>query len=138
MMGDRSLHRFLIVGAGLVALLTAGSLWQYPAAALGVLAGGAWSLANLWCLARALIVWLGPTPSPARPASSPGRARWHAAWWFLVKFPGLYGLAIGLLLAPGVSLEGFGLGFSAVLAWAVVAGIVWSQERLRTLPTHGG
>ena len=137
-MGDRRLRGFLIIGAWLVTLLTAGSLWWRPAAALGILAGGAWNLANLWCLARALVVWLGPTPSPARPASSPGRARWRAAWWFLVKFPGLYGLAVWLLLAPAVSLEGFGLGFSAVLAWAVVAGIVWSRHHLRTLPTYGG
>lgn len=126
-MGDRALRAFAVIGAGLVALTAAGSLWWHPQAARGILAGGAWNLANLWCLARAMTVWLGPRPSGRR-----------AAWWVIVKFPVLYGVAVGLLFAPGVSLAGFGLGFSVVLACAIVAGIAWSQRGLLTLPTHGG
>lgn len=149
-MGERTLRVFLIVGAGLVALTALGSLWWHPAAALGILAGGAWNLANLWCLGRALTVWLGPQPSPPAPLAArlpvpfgtgrqTGRAgRRRAAWWFIVKFPVLYGLAVALLMAPGISLAGFGLGFSVVLAMAVVAGIAWSQRALPSLPSHGG
>jgi len=137
-MTERTLRTALGVGAAVVALVAGGSLWWHPAAALGILAGGAWNLANLWCLGRALAVWFGPqASSPASPASRrAGRRR--AAWWFIVKFPVLYGLAVALLMVPGISLAGFGVGFSVVLAIAVIAGLVWSHRTLPSVPSHGG
>ncbi len=79
-------------------------------AAAGVLAGGAWNLASLWCLSQLLAAWLGPQPSRRR-----------AILWLAVKFPLLYLAAFTLLRQPGLSLIGFGVGFSVVLAIAVAA-----------------
>jgi len=94
----------LLFGAGL-----AGA-WR-GRLALGVLAGGLWNLASLWCLVRLLSAWLG------RSASRP----WQVAGWLLLKFPLLYLLVFSMRRAPAISLIGFGVGFTIVLAAAVAA-----------------
>lgn len=71
---------------------------------LGFLAGGAWNLVNLWCLAHLLRAWIGPRPSRRR-----------VVGWLVVKFPLWYAAAILVLQQPGVSLVGFGAGFTLVL-----------------------
>ena len=81
-----------------------------PMAAAGVLVGGLWNLASLWCLSQLLAAWLGPQPSRRR-----------AIVWLCVKFPLLYLAAFALLRQPGLSLLGFGVGFSVVLVVAVAA-----------------
>lgn len=73
-----------------------------------VAAGAAWNLASLVCLRRLLRAWLGPQPSQRR-----------AIAWVLVKFPLLYALIVFLFRSPGLSVIGFSLGFSAVLAVAL-------------------
>lgn len=90
-----------------------------PAAALGVAAGGAWNLASLFCLSRLFSAWLLQQPST-----------WRVVGWLLVKFPLLYGLAFAILRTPGMSLGGFGVGFSIVLA--VVAG--WMAVQVGRTP----
>lgn len=98
--------------------------------ALGLLAGGLWNLANLYCLTRLLTAWLGP-PRPAGHDGRPPRL-WRSAGrgggrrstrrvvgWLLVKFIALYVLAFALLRLPGVSPVGFGVGFTVVLIGAV-------------------
>ena len=82
-------------------------LWN-ARAAVGVVTGGLWSLANLWCLERLLSAWLRPQPSRRR-----------ALGWVLVKFPLLYFIAFMLLRASFMSLVGFGIGFTVVLAVAI-------------------
>ena len=72
--------------------------------ALGMLVGGVWNLASLWCLSRLLQAWLGPQPSRRR-----------AIGWVLLKFPLLYLALFGLLSHSMVSAVGFGAGFSLVL-----------------------
>ena len=103
--------------------------------AAGVLAGGVWSAANLWCLSRALRVWLKPPPaSPARRSWLPGRQ----IGWFVVKFPLLYAAAFGLIQIPGISLIGFGIGFIAVLGSALFVALKAKPLPSRSLPAHGG
>lgn len=75
---------------------------------LGLLVGGVWNAANLWCLTRLLLAWLGPRPSVPR-----------ALLWVGIKFPLLYLAAFALLRLPVVSLLGFALGFTLVLALAI-------------------
>lgn len=75
---------------------------------LGMLAGGAWNLVNLYCLARLLRAWLGPQRSTRRVAA-----------WLLAKFGVLYVMVFWLLRLPTVSPVGFGLGFTVVLITAV-------------------
>ena len=107
--------------------------------AVGVLAGGAWGAANLWCLSRLLGAWLGPRPSRGVPRAelvgrNPERPPWlrlakpnvrgeskgsKALLWLLVKCPLLYVLAWMALRAPGVSPVGFGIGLTVVLAGAL-------------------
>ena len=116
----------LCVGALAVALAAAASLWRHSAAATGVVAGGAWSLMNLWCLGRALSAWFCEAPS-----------QWRVAWWVVVKFPVLYGLAVGLLMLPGVSRPGFGLGFSIGLLAALAVSMVQLHRTLRSSVAHG-
>ena len=91
----------LVMIAGIVAI------WQVRVA-VGILAGGCWNLASLWCLMQLLTAWLGPHPSQRR-----------VIGWLLVKFPLLYPLVFTILRRPGISLLGFGIGFTVVLLTAV-------------------
>jgi len=93
--------------------------------AAGVLAGGLWNAANLWCLSQALGSWLAP-----------GQTRRRQIGWFVVKFPLLYAVAFGLLQIPGFSLIGFGIGFTIVLGSAVLLALKGSQPQ-RALASHG-
>ena len=118
----------------------------------GLAAGAAWSTANLWCLTRLLRAWLGPQPStrraiawshhpPGFAASEPPQrgspsANWQVVGWLLVKFPLLYGTAVGLLWARAVSLIGFSLGFSLVLLAALVR-FAYSAQRMTLSRSHG-
>ena len=99
-----------VAGTLLAALI--GLRWD-AGISVGILGGGAWNLANLWCFARALPVWLGSSPSRRR-----------AVGWLLVKFPLLYAAAIGLLLIPSVSPVGFAIGFLVVMLTAIVAWLI--------------
>lgn len=93
--------------------------------AFGVLAGIGWSALNLWCLKRALGTWLG-APS-----------RRHTVGWFLVKFPLLYALLVGLLMTPGLSAIGFGIGLLIALAAAVIVFLL-NAQRASQSAGHGG
>jgi|GEM_PF-1668780 len=113
--------------------------WGLPSA-LGVLAGGAWNLASLWCLTQLLSTWLAESPSgfgtssPARtvPARS-GPINLKAIGWLLVKFPLLYALAFLVINTQWISIIGFGAGFSLVLL--VILGVIW--QRARNPVAHG-
>ena len=93
---------------------------------LSVGAGGAWNLVNLWCLRCALNAWLCERPSYRR-----------SLGWFVVKFPVWYAVAVGLLLVPGISVVGFGLGFIVVLTSALLFGVITSQRALPAPLSHG-
>ena len=85
-----------------LALVTAlAGVWGGGRVAAGVLAGGAWSAANLTCLVLLLNAGLGPRRSLGR-----------VAGWLILKFPLLYLAAYGLLQYAGLSQGGFGLGFT--------------------------
>ena len=102
----------LVTGAALVA-----AAWRSPRVGFSVAAGGAWNAANLWCLVHLLDAWLGRA------------SKRRALAWALVKFPVLYGILFALLPRPEVSLAGFGVGFTLVLA----AAIAWLAVRAKTL-----
>ena len=102
----------LAIGAALVSLID-------RSLALGVLVGGAWNAASLWCLTKMLNSWLGPSPSQRR-----------AIGWLLVKFPLLYGGAVLALRTPAISLVGFGLGFTIVLVCALTVVALHSRRSL--------
>ena len=92
-----------------------------PAAACGA----AWALANFWCFHRVLRVWLSTAPSKRAVLS-----------WFVVKFPLLYGVAVFLLTRPGFSAIGFGIGFTAALAAAMVVMVARAvREPAQHLPS---
>ena len=93
--------------------------------AAGVLAGGLWNAANLWCLSRAVGAWLDSR-----------RTRRQQIGWFVVKFPLLYAVAFGLLQMPWISLIGFGIGFTIVLGVAVLLALKARQPQ-SSLPVHG-
>ncbi len=105
----------IAASAGLAGLLGGASL------GFGVVAGGAWNLASLWCLTRLLGAWLGPHPSRRR-----------AIIWLLIKFPALYLTAFGLLWRLRVSVLGFGLGFTVVLLGALAMLLIRTQTMTRT------
>ncbi len=86
--------------------------------AIGVLAGGAWNLASLSCLAQLLRAWLGQKPSQRR-----------AIGWLLIKFPVLYGLAVFLFVQHVVSPATFGIGFTVVLVM-VLGWLAWKPRWL--------
>ena len=127
-MTDRTLKPLLLVGlaaTGCAALVSAP--WGI-AVALSVVVGGLWNVANLWCLSRALTVWLKPQPAPRR----------HQVGWFLVKFPLIYAAVFGLVKIPGISLVGFGIGFVVVIASAVGVTLKALRSPQNSLPAHGG
>ncbi len=98
-----STHRVFRVAA--ILLMAAAATWLIaPHLAISVLAGGAWNAANLWCLTRLLLAWLGPRASRRR-----------VVGWLLIKFPLLYVMAFLLLRVPESSALGFGIGFTLVL-----------------------
>ena len=99
--------------------------WSGLSLAVGVLVGGAWNAANLWCLSRLLSSWLGPQPSRRR-----------AVGWLVIKFPALYLLVFAYLTRPAGSLIGFGLGFTLTLAAAIVWFTVRAQRLVAVRP-HG-
>jgi hypothetical protein len=101
----------LVGGAALIA-----SAWS-PRVGLSVAAGGLWNIANLWCLVRLLDAWLGQS------------SKRRAIGWALVKFPVLYGAVFFALSRPGLSVVGFGLGFTLVLLTA----IAWMAARAGAL-----
>ena len=107
-MNEALLKRLWMVAAAVLAFPVLAALVWAPPTALGVFAGGAWNIVNLWCLTRLLAAWLGPQRSQRR-----------VIGWLLVKFLVLYGLACGLLQHPAVSILGFSIGFSVILATAV-------------------
>jgi len=126
-MTERMVHRVLLIGGVATAVAAFVSLGWGAAVALSVAAGGAWNLANLWCLSRALGVWINPQPAPRRVQIG----------WFLVKFPLLYAVAVGLLKMPGTSLIGFGVGFTTVLVSALAATFMTLRTFQVFTPPHG-
>src|SRR3989338_1762545 len=109
-MTDQTLRGILLACLVTTAVAAmAGALFGVQVA-LGILAGGLWNVANVWCLARALGVWLSPKLAPRR----------HQVGWFIVKFPLLYAALFGLVQLPGISLMGFGIGFLVVITAAMV------------------
>ena len=126
-MTERTLQRVLLIGGVATAVASLASLRWGAAAALSVAAGGAWNLANLWCLSRALGVWINPQQAPRRVRIG----------WFLVKFPLLYAVAFGMLKIPGTSLIGFGVGFTMVLGSALAVTFMTLRAFQASTPAHG-
>ncbi len=90
---------------------------------VGILFGALWNAVSLWCLSRLLRAWLGPGPSRRR-----------AIGWLMVKFPALY-VAIYLALRhQAVTPLGFGIGFSLVLAGALVLLAVRARQGITSRP----
>ena len=119
-MTDRIFVQLESIAAALAAA-AAGLVWTaQPSLAAGIAAGGAWNLANLWCLSRVLAAWLGPEHSRRR-----------AVAWLLVKLAILYPAALAVLGAHRQLAPGFGIGFSLVLV-VVIAGFA-----LRGRPSIG-
>ncbi len=74
-----------------------------PAWFLGLWTGSLWGLANAWCLVRT-----------ARCVVS-GKRSWRLAGWIGMKFIGLYGLLVWLLIGWRVSPVGWVIGFTISL-----------------------
>ena len=126
-MSESSQHRSFLLGGAVVLTVAVLSLAWRPDVSWGLSAGGAWGLANLWCLSHAMRSWLTPERS--------GRAA--QVGWFLLKFPLLYGAALWLLTRPGFSVVGFGAGFSFVLLGAVAGTLAGLSPGWRGV-RHGG
>ena len=123
---SEGLLRRLVAISGTVVAGVAALAWRWSVPdALGVLAGGAWNLLNLWCLASALTTWLEASPS----------RRW-AIGWFVVKFPLLYAALVGVLSRPEISPVGFGLGFTVVLGVAAILTAI-SARQSGAMSPHG-
>ena len=116
-MNEAVLKSLWKVAAAALILLGIAAVWWGPRAAVGVFSGGAWNLANLWCLTRLLAAWLGPQRSTKR-----------VVGWLVVKFPLLYLLVFQLLRHPAMSIVAFGVGFTIVLLTAVTFLAVRARE----------
>jgi hypothetical protein len=127
-MTDRTLKQLLLVGSAATGCTALVSMAWGIAVALSIVAGGMWNVANLWCLSRALGVWLKPQQAPRR----------QRIGWFLVKFPLLYAAVFGLVKIPGISLIGFGIGFIVVIMSAVFVTLKALRSSQHSLPAHGG
>jgi len=116
----------ILLRVAAILLLAAVATWLIaPPLAISVLAGGAWTVANLWCLTRLLLAWVGPRASRRR-----------VVGWLLIKFPLLYAVAFLLLRLPESSALGFGIGFTLVLFLS----LGWYAKYLPTAlatPPHG-
>ncbi|MDP3703325.1 MAG: ATP synthase subunit I [Candidatus Omnitrophota bacterium] len=127
-MTDQTLRGILLAGLVATAVAAMGGAPFGIETALGILAGGLWNVANVWCLARALGVWLSPKLAPRR----------HQVGWFIVKFPLLYAVLFGLVQLPGISLMGFGIGFLIVIMAAVFVSVRALKPVHRSVSSHGG
>ena len=127
-MTEQTLRGILLAGLGATAVAAMAGALVGIKVALSILAGGLWNAANVWCLARALGVWLSPQPAPRR----------HQIGLFLVKFPLLYAAVFGLVQLPGISLMGFGLGFLVVITAAMVLTLKSLKPVNHSLSSHGG
>ena len=87
-------------------------------AGIGVLVGGVWNLASLWCLTRLLGEWFSARPSRRR-----------VLGWLLVKFPLLYFAIVLLFGKHAVPLLAFGAGFTIVLV-VVISSLAASMRSL--------
>ena len=124
-MNERALLKVWGVAAStLVIAATPAWLWG-PRAVIGVLVGGVWNLASLWCLVHLLTAWLGPHPSRRR-----------AIGWLLLKVALLALLVFGMLRRPGLSIAGFCVGLSVVLV-VVVGHFALHAQRIVVDRSHG-
>ena len=117
MMNERTLKAAWVQSAAAVAISAVVAAWWGVRPALSVAAGGAWNLTSLWCLARVLRAWVGPSPSTRR-----------AVTWIVLKFPLLYYVGFRLLSSHAISSAGFGLGFSIVLFVVLARLAVYAQQ----------
>jgi len=106
----RAANRLALV-TGLLLAPLAAVVWG-GRAAVGLLAGLAWTLANMRLIAALSTFTL---------RRRLGRNRWKAAALWIVKLPVLYGLGALCLLSPWSSPVGFLAGFSLWFV-ALVAG----------------
>jgi len=127
-MTDQTLRGIFLTGIGATAVAALGGALFGIEVALSILAGGLWNVANVWCLARALGVWLNPHPAPRR----------QQIGWFIVKFPLLYAAVFGLVQCPGISLVGFGIGFLVVIIAAVFITLKSIKPVNSSVSSHGG
>jgi len=116
-MNDRFVKATGLQAVAAIALAAVIAAWWGLHLAIGIAAGGAWNLASLWCLARVLRAWMGPSPSTVRAVS-----------WVVIKFPLLYFLAYRLLSSPSISSIGFGIGFTIVLVVALARLAAYAQQ----------
>ena len=125
-MSDRTLVRAWRLAA-IALLFSAVGAWAWHGRlALGILAGGLWNLASLWCLVRLLGAWLGQSPS----------RQWPVGGWLLLKGVLLCLLVGSMRHAQTLGLIGFGVGFTIVLA-AVVGALACETRPLMAGRSHG-
>ena len=102
--------------------MTNAALWS---PALGVAAGMAWNLANLWILTRLLSSWISPARSTRR-----------VVGWLIVKLGALYPLAVLFLRTfPHLAIS-FGVGFTVVLGGAITWFVINAQRSV-AVKAHG-
>ncbi len=100
--------RFSAISLAPAAVIAAAGFGARTAA--GVVIGGVWNLASLWCLTQMLQAWIGPRPSQRR-----------VIGWLLVKFPLLYAGIFLIFQTKAVPFGAFSVGFTLVLLVAIVA-----------------